>query len=159
MSFNLKQDEKILGEAHFHWSVYLLPSIWATAMLGISVSLFSSGGSWAPFLIIGAAPILYKFLQNKMKKYIITNFRFFRQEGVLSRRVVEVPIAKINDVGFKQNLLQLVFRSGTVTVMTGNDAPIVISSITAPALFKEAITAAINHKETHSQNRVQINIA
>lgn len=151
MSFNLKQDEKILGEAHFHWSVYLLPGIWAIAMFGISASLYSSGGSWALFIALGAAPILYKLLQNKMKKYVITNFRFYRQEGVFSRRIVEVPIGKINDVGFKQNLFQLIFRSGNVTVLTGNDAPIVINNIKKPTAFKEAISSAINQKEPSIQ--------
>ena len=153
MAFNLRDNEEIKEEVHFHWSAFIIAKVWAG--LGTLVLILSAAGhmmndtqnkeSAASSLVFAAflfwGPFLVKWLQNKSKKYIVTNQRVYIEEGVLAKSKVDLPLNKINDVTTKQSFLQRMLGSGSVEILTGNDKSTLIKDIDDPDKFKDSISA------------------
>lgn len=150
MGIQLRQDEQIQCEANFHWSVYILPGVWAgfmgLSLLGQLISKEASGSGlfWTAF--VGFSPIMYVWLKNKNKTYVVTNQRLYVEEGILSKSKTDIPFNKVNDISFNQGIFQRMFGSGNISVMTGNDKPTKLANLDKPEKFREALSAVCHKK-------------
>lgn len=153
MSIQLRENEIMHKEAHFHWSVYLLPGIWAFIWLIVFISILKSISSFdaAQFFkslsIISAiafSPALYIWIKNKSKTYMVTNQRLYVEEGIFSKVKRDIPFNKINDIFTKQSLWQRILGSGNLSVLTGNDVPIFLKNLDYPEQFHEALSKVCN---------------
>lgn len=160
MAIKLKDTEEVKGEVHFHWSAFIVAKLWAgvgiLAVLGLVIGSFAEKSAEAPeqpFLptliwmsALFFGPFLYKWLQNKSKSYVVTNQRVYVEEGILSKSKVDLPLNKINDVSVKQGLVQRMFGSGNLLLLTGNNKPTLIKDIDNPDNFKNVISDMIDKK-------------
>lgn len=147
MAIQLRDRESIQGQANFHWTSYILPGFWAfiglLSLIGQLVGAAKSGfnASTAFFtLIMFATPLLYVWLKNKTKLYIITNQRVYIEEGVVAKSKTDIPLNKINDISLAQGILQRLFGAGNLLVMTGNDKPTILRNIDNPDHFRETLS-------------------
>ncbi len=141
MSIDLRAGEIVRVQGKIHFVTYLKATAFSLCMLGLLgfvaygvVSRANQKGfndpeveRWILVAAIGIGclfllPPLLQILSNKMTVYVVTNERIFREEGIFSKTVVEIPLEKINDISSHQTLLQRVFGAGTVRVMTGNES-------------------------------------
>jgi Bacterial PH domain len=96
------EGEQIIEEVHHHWVVYL--RTWAEllgAILALVWFLFSPVRvAWLPFLI--AVGLLlhagWLFLKEYRDRFVVTNMRVFRLNGVFSQRLATMPMARILDI-------------------------------------------------------------
>ncbi len=154
MAFQLKNGETKTFEAHFHWSNYVSPALWAGMMLLLAILLLQANArgysAGVPLvciaLVVGLLPFGYRVLQNKTKKYILTNQRIFVEHGILAKTRIDIPYAKINDTVMKQGILQRLLGSGDVVVFTGNDKALILSGLDCPNEFMEKISDHISKK-------------
>jgi uncharacterized membrane protein YdbT with pleckstrin-like domain len=150
VSIKLRQDEQIQCEAHLHWSSYIAPGAWAfvmgLSMIGqiFSKELSSTSAVWTA--VMGAFPLIYVWLRNKNKSYVVTNQRLYVEEGILAKSKTDIPFNKINDINCGQGLLQRLFGAGNVSVMTGNDKPTKLKNLDQPEQFREALSNVCNKK-------------
>lgn len=149
MGINLQSNEEIKAETNFHWSMYIGSGLWGVLCLVMSIAAgigaTQTTGNFsmvALFLTLGVAPNLYKFLVNKTKHYVVTSNRVYVEHGILAKMKKEIPLAKINDVTVTQGILQRMFGSGNIVILTGNDNPLIIKDIDKPEDFKDAISRA-----------------
>ncbi|APJ02471.1 PH domain-containing protein [Silvanigrella aquatica] len=91
-------------------------------------------------------PFVYKWLQNKSKKYIVTNQRVYIENGIIAKSETELPLNKINDILLKQGIVQRLVGAGNIRIFTGNDKPTIIFDIDAPDSFKNKLTEMIENK-------------
>ena len=150
MAIQLRQEEQIQCEAHFHWSSYLVSGSWA-GLMGLSLlgQLFSSkstGGLMFWTFILGAGPLAYVWFKNKNKSYVVTNQRLYVEQGILAKSKVDIPFHKINDISFNQGILQRMFGAGNISVMTGNDKPTTLTNLDVPENFREALSSVCHKK-------------
>lgn len=158
MAIKLRDGEEIKGEVNFHWSAFIVAKLWAglgvLMLLGTVIAQFSddtknkdglmaSGIMWS---LIFFSPFLYKWLQNKFKVYVVTNQRVYIEEGIVAKSKVDLPLTKINDVSLKQGVIQRMFGSGNVVILTGNDKPTIIKDIDSPDNFKDSISEMVNKR-------------
>lgn len=161
MAITLKSGEEIKAEVNFHWSAFILAKAWAVlgviASFGAILSLFGDDPEktsspemfiWIGLLFYG--PLTYKWLQNKCKRYVLTNQRVYIEEGVISKSKTDLPLNKLNDVALKQNILQRLFGSGTIILFTGNSKPNLIKDVENPDEFKNAISDMIENRSKAS---------
>lgn len=153
MAIKLQSKEEIKAETNFHWSNYIGSGLWGILCLGMAVATIigvsrTGGNPIMVFIFFGAGifPSLYKFLINKTKHYVVTNNRIYIEHGIIAKMKKEIPLAKINDVTITQGILQRMFGSGNIVILTGNDSPLLIKDIENPEDFKEAISKATTKK-------------
>lgn len=150
MSFSLREGESVKVESNFHWSAFLMLGIWASfgaiiflvLLLGQLFGKSSETSLFVPMFLIAVfffLPILFKWLNNKNKKYLVTNQRIYIESGLLTKNQSEIPLQKVNEVMVNQGMLQRMFGAGNIVVMTGNNVPTILVGIEKPNEFKNAI--------------------
>jgi len=96
------EGEVIVDEVRHHWIVFVKPVIVAVVGLlsVVSVLFISADLGWFPFLL-GLALLLYagwKALAQHMDRFVITNMRVFRVNGVLTQHLATMPLTRILDI-------------------------------------------------------------
>jgi len=149
MGIKLRTGEEIKSEVNIHWSAFILPGLWA--FLGtpsLLISLFGSHetktGTISPWMaVIFYGPLIYTFLKNKSKAYVITNERIYIEEGILAKSKKDIPLEKVNDFELTQGFVQRLFGAGNVMVLTGNSKPTKLTNIDSVDDFRETASALI----------------
>lgn len=93
-------------------------------------------------LFFGIVSLLSRILIKIGSSYAVTNKRVVLKTGVISRRAVDLVLAKCEGLHIKQGVLGRIFNFGTITVTTGG----VSSSypyIADPLAFKREINTQI----------------
>ncbi|MCB0416143.1 MAG: PH domain-containing protein [Bdellovibrionaceae bacterium] len=167
MSFELRPAEKVILTVDFHWSTYLAASAhfllfsvlavipWAATQY---LARIETLGAYLPtlnefmpyfvsvLLVIALEPLAFKWLQNRCKHYVLTNERLYVEDGVFSKTKRSVPIAAINDVVLNQSVFQRIVGTGSISVMTGNDAHCVIKNISYPDRFRRQLSRLLQEQ-------------
>ncbi|WII72350.1 PH domain-containing protein [Bdellovibrio sp. 22V] len=150
MAFKLRENEEVKMSASFHWSDYLVAGFWAAICTPGFLMTVIEKSERAPspmlFALIAYSPIIYKFIKNKSRKYLITNQRLYIETGILTKTATDVPLNKINDIAFSQNFIERLFDVGSLNILTGNDKGNAIRGIVNPEIFRECLSKHCNHK-------------
>lgn len=99
-------------------------------------SLVLFGGVFLAFL--GFLLVLIAEIKRLATKYVITDFRVMRMEGLLRRSQNAMPYTKMERVHLTQGILQRILGIGTVVVDTGEDQ-IQIASVRDPGNVERTI--------------------
>ena len=107
---------------------------------------------------VGAAllPGLWIGLKVAIKKlsirYRLTNQRFFRERGILSRKLEELELIRVDDVSVAQNVIQRIFKVGVVTLHTTDtsDPKLAIEGIEDPVEVKEKIRQLVRARRSRA---------
>lgn len=143
---NLLSGEEIKYVARLHFFLFVQPII----LLLIGVFLASSPKEisamthYAGLLILffGIVSLLSRILIKVGSSYAVTNKRVILKTGVISRKAVDLVLAKCEGLHIKQSILGRIFNFGTITVTTGG----VSSSypyIADPLAFRREINTQI----------------
>jgi len=102
------EGEVIVDEVRKHGIVFVKPGL--VALLGVaavvSVPFIRADLGWFPFLAGGALLVYaaWKALAEHMDRFVITNMRVFRVNGVLSRHLATMPLSRILDITVEKPL-------------------------------------------------------
>jgi hypothetical protein len=97
-----EEGEVIVDEVRHHWIVYVRPVaevVLALALL-IAVPFVDMDLAWFPFALALAivAHAGWRALGEYMDRFVITNMRVFRVNGVLSQQLATMPLSRILDI-------------------------------------------------------------
>lgn len=148
----LADGERIIFETHRHplflatrFGVWLLASV-ALALAGVWVTLngpiYPAAALWLAALVAAAVGFAH-FLQWRGERYIVTTHRVMQLHGVLSRRVFDSSLEKVNDILLTQTLLGRIFGYGNLEIITGSDIGLNdLRGIGRAVVFKRTIVEA-----------------
>lgn len=143
---NLLSGEEIKYVAKLHFFLFVQPIILLLigAFLASSPKEISAMTHYAGLLILffGIVSFLSRILIKVGSSYAVTNKRVILKTGVISRRAVDLVLAKCEGLHIKQSILGRIFNFGTITVTTGG----VSSSypyIADPLAFRREINTQI----------------
>ncbi|MBD8390405.1 PH domain-containing protein [Dysgonomonas sp. BGC7] len=143
---NLQSGEEIKYVAKLHFFLFVQPIILLLigAFLASSPKEISAMTHYAGLLILffEIVSLLSRILIKVGSSYAVTNKRVVLKTGVISRRAVDLVLAKCEGLHIKQSVLGRIFNFGTITVTTGG----VSSSypyIANPMAFKREINTQI----------------
>jgi Bacterial PH domain len=97
-----EEGEVIVDEVPHHWIVFVLPLLEAAAAIVVFLVFLMSpvGIAWFPLLICLALLLHagYRALVQHMDRFVVTNMRVFRVNGVLTQKLATMPLARILDI-------------------------------------------------------------
>ena len=110
------EGEVIVDEVSKHWVAYLRPFVETVLGLALLVAFpfLDIDLAWFPFLLACAilAHAAWKSLVHHMDRFVITNMRVFRVNGVLTSNLATMPLHRILDITVKKTLLGRMFGFG-----------------------------------------------
>jgi uncharacterized membrane protein YdbT with pleckstrin-like domain len=150
----LLEGEGMVFELREHWFTLIWPAVLLVATTGIGAFLAGtvpdSGARTTLRLIItatAAAIILrwsvWPFLSWYGNSWVLTTRRLIVRHGVLSRKGVDVPLARVIGTSATRTLMQRIFRSGRLTVSTAGHGDLVVHNAPMLAEVQKVIAAAV----------------
>jgi uncharacterized membrane protein YdbT with pleckstrin-like domain len=110
---NLTSGENVVHEARFHWIIFFTPRA---------------------ILTLWILPII----DSITSEFAITNKRIIIKTGLISRRTLEMNIAKVESVNVDQGILGRILGYGVVTVIGTGGTRETFQSIADPLAFRKA---------------------
>jgi uncharacterized membrane protein YdbT with pleckstrin-like domain len=143
----LEIKEKIIFKVHPHWLYVAIPEF-TLAILGIFFFLFAYTLLPKWILILFVIAILFAtlmiFLDWLCINYYLTNLRLIEERGIIGKRMMFVPLNKIQDITCKFGIVGRIFCFGDLEIESaGTYGKIVFSFIANPRKRKEEINKAI----------------
>jgi uncharacterized membrane protein YdbT with pleckstrin-like domain len=151
----LGTNERILLSVRQHWAFLVKRAIWEIlGFIAIIVVVFFVA-RWTPeqawldwgyaLLLIPAAVFGLRFLQWRVKVYVVTNRRVARVAGLINKNVKDSSLEKVNDVVLNQSLFARIFGYGNIQILTASELGLNrMRMLAGPVEFK---TAMVNAKE------------
>jgi uncharacterized membrane protein YdbT with pleckstrin-like domain len=144
----LETKEKIIFKVHPHWFYVAVPES-TLAIFGIFSFLFAY--ALLPkriililFVIAMLFAMLIIFLDWLCTNYYLTNLRLIEERGIIGKRIMFIPLNKVQDVACKFGILGKIFGFGDLEIESaGTYGKIVFSFIANPRKRKEEINKAI----------------
>jgi uncharacterized membrane protein YdbT with pleckstrin-like domain len=106
--------------------------------------------------VIPVLLILWTWMIEKLStRYRLTNYRLFKETGILSRVHNEIELVRVDDVSVRQNLLQRIFNVGVITVIAPHDQTeprLELNGIESPIEVKELIRNNVRRRRQGSLN-------
>jgi membrane protein YdbS with pleckstrin-like domain len=149
------------GKAQGHWWFLWFVSMPALVYLWFRIPPDLQKKPYALWAFVAAAVlpvvcILWSWMVRKLTtKYRLTNYRLFRETGLLSREINEVELVRVDDVSVRQNILQRIFNVGVITVIAPHDQTeprMELLGIENPIEVKELIRNNVRRRRQGSLN-------
>lgn len=158
--------ERIVITARRHWfflvgriALYIL----AALVLVAAGVLLATQVSQIVGLIVGLLAIVpavfaaIRYLQWHHEEYVVTNHRIIQIEGILSKRVLDSSLEKVNDILLSQSVFGRMFDYGTLEILTASEMGVNrLDALAQPFRFKRAILDARNQPDTFRDERPRV---
>jgi len=154
--FLILPDEKVIFRTHPHWLIFAGPEV----CVGILTFLLIK---YPPFLLEGIDPNLVLriwlvlggalafaglviFLGWLCTNYYLTNLRLIDERGIIGKRIMSLPLKRIQDVKCQFGIWGRIFGFGDLEIESaGTYGKITFHFIPSPRKFKEKIIEAIKN--------------
>src|SRR3954468_13730171 len=119
---DLQSGEKVLYQGHPSWRAILgfyLKGILAGLVIGVIVKLIdTTAHGVVVFVVIAGLTILVGFIRRVATVYTITDRRLNIKIGIISRKVQETRLQRVQNVNFDQGVYERVMQIGDVEFTT-----------------------------------------
>ena len=97
------------------------------------------------FLFIALIAFIVAELKRKTTRYVITDNKIIREDGILNKNTVMIPYTQLERVDMKQTFGQRILRIGTIVVDTGDDT-MNLDMISRPAQVQELLSSRLGRR-------------
>ena len=77
--------------------------------------------AYAAMVVVAILAMVVPLVLVRTTRYRITNYRVDYERGILSKRIDTLELWHVEDIQFRQSLLDRIFNVGTVTVISHDD--------------------------------------
>ena len=161
----LGKDETILFETRQHPIVIaravLVYGLLALGIFVVAIVLWQAqqNPSWLVLLLADAvvlARLALVLVAWNNERYIITNRRVLKVEGIFNKQVTDSSLEKVNDVVLEQSVLGRMLGYGDIHIITGSDIGVNhFERIHQPVRFKQAMLNAKTDLHTGASRTVE----
>jgi uncharacterized membrane protein YdbT with pleckstrin-like domain len=108
------------------------------------------GAVLLPAVLIGFASLVRRI----SVRYRLTTHRLFKEVGIVSRKISEIELMRVDDLTVTQNIIQRMFDVGVVTLVTSDasDPRLEIAGIRHPVEVKEHIRTQVQKRRGRTLN-------
>jgi hypothetical protein len=154
MRTKLNENEEVLFSTKPHWYFLVVPFLLASLIIIVSFILYLNiSYPFFLFLLIvfgSALFMVFKYFERSLDIWVVTSLRLIDECGVLTVRVKESPLDKINNVSYKQSLTGRLLGFGNVEIQTAAEmGATVYRGLSSPKELCNALTSA---QENYKQN-------
>src|SRR6478609_2037544 len=150
----LNQNEEIVLDVHPHWLFFTEPALASLGLLIVVIIAAAAGVSWLTYLaLIGLAVTLiwglWRLVTWRTTHFVITTDRLIYRSGVFAKRGIQIPLERVNNVNFKQGVLERIVGAGDLLVESaGGDGQQRFTDVRHPDRIQNIIPAQINENES-----------
>jgi uncharacterized membrane protein YdbT with pleckstrin-like domain len=136
---SLAKDEQVVLHHHPHWKRLSWPVV--VLLLATGLAAFGSGYVnstqweqvaknvihgvvWGIWLVVVGWLTLWPFLDWLTTHFVVTSRRVMFRHGVLTRSGLDIPLARINSVEFRDRISERIFRCGTLIIESASQDPL-----------------------------------
>ena len=122
-----------------------MKGVLAVAVIGVIVLLVSSTGLGVGVLAAGVGlVVLAGFVKRMATVYTITNQRLRIKRGILSKKIQQTRIDRVQNVNTDQSVVERLLRVGTVDFDTAgtDDSDFTFAGVSSPSKVVEAVDRA-----------------
>ena len=146
---DLQPGEKVIYQGHPSWRAILgfyLKGLAVGAAAGVLATLLNDGGAGLgvlTFAVIAAITILVGFIKRVATVYTITDRRLNIKVGIISRRVQETRLQRVQNVNFNQGVYERAMQIGDVEFTTAgtDESNFVFAGVAQP----EQVVQQVEH--------------
>jgi uncharacterized membrane protein YdbT with pleckstrin-like domain len=158
----LADHEEIRFELRPHWLALVEPAFWTIVTLAIlfvgsriaNNKDWETGGNQIFSLLALAVWIFFAvlpFLRWQFTMFVLTTDRLITRSGIIAKNSKEIPLERINDVAFHQNVFERIVGAGDLLIESaGERGQEVISNVRKP----EEVQLAIYRESEENGNRM-----
>jgi uncharacterized membrane protein YdbT with pleckstrin-like domain len=145
---DLHPDEQVVYEGHPTWRAllsYYVSAVGGAVVVGVIVAL---AASTATGIIVGvvliALALLVGFIRRMATIYMVSTQRLYIRRGILSKRVQQTRIDRVQNVNTDQSMFERVLRVGKVDFDTAgtDDSDFIFRGISNPDRVVAAVDRA-----------------
>ena len=155
--FLILPNEKVIFRTHPHWLIFMGPEVCIGILtvllikyLPILLEDMDPSLVWKIYLISAGALAfagVVIFLGWLCTNYYLTNLRLIDERGIIGKRIVSIPLKRIQDVKCQFGIWGRIFGFGDLEIESaGTYGRIVFDFIPSPREFKEKIIQAIKNR-------------
>ena len=152
--FLILPNEKVIFRTHPHWLIFGGPEVCVGILtfllikyLPIMLENIDPALVWKIWLILGGALTfagVVIFLGWVCTNYYLTNLRLIDERGIIGKRIMSIPLKRIQDVKCQFGIWGRVFGFGDLEIESaGTYGKITFHFIPSPREFKEKIIQAL----------------
>lgn len=131
----------LAGLFYFRIVQWLAPSFPSPTIAGWNLNAILT----AIFLFLALLSFLTAELKQKTTRYIITDNKIVREDGILNKKTAMVPYTQLERVDLHQSLGQRILRIGTLVIDTGDDS-ITIDMVPHPKRIQELLSQRMGRR-------------
>lgn len=151
----LNPGEEAVVDLHPHWWFFVKEALFLiiSLALAIVVALTAGDGSIAGVLtwitivlvIIASLRFALRWVSWVTTYFVVTTDRVIFRTGVISRRGIEIPLGRVNNVLFNQSLLERLIGAGDLLIESGGESgQQTFTDVRNPDRVQNSIHAAID---------------
>jgi uncharacterized membrane protein YdbT with pleckstrin-like domain len=151
---DLHPGEEVVYEGHPTWRAlltYYVSAVGGAVVVGVIVALVASVGVGivVGVVLVGLA-LVYGFVKRMATVYMVSTQRLYIRRGILSKRVQQTRIDRVQNVNTDQSLFQRVLRVGKVDFDTAgtDDSEFRFVGISDPHTVVAAVDTAQRDAES-----------
>jgi uncharacterized membrane protein YdbT with pleckstrin-like domain len=143
----LTSDEELVLDLRPHW-IALVGPVAVTILLiaAVALGLANIDTKAVKWVIEGVAVVLFvaypvrRFIQWVTSHFVVTNERLIHRQGLIAKNSMEVPLDRINDVRFHQNVFERMIGAGDLVIESaGTRGQEVFSNVRHPENVQKVI--------------------
>lgn len=125
---HLNENEELVLDIHPHWWYFAQSGgvAIATIVLWVIGASRVDGGFWGwlpkTLAVVAALSLVWlgwEYLQWRFTNFAITNSRVIFQQGLVSKKGVEIPLDRVNNVNFNQTIIERILGAGDLLIESG----------------------------------------
>ncbi|TMK22850.1 MAG: PH domain-containing protein [Actinobacteria bacterium] len=129
----LTEGEEIILDLRPHWVALLKPVLW-TIVIGSLTGLIwvKTGGQTSvrhvlQWVVVGVAFVLWvplalaPAIRWRFTTFVLTNERVITRSGVVAKHAREIPLETVNDVTFRQGILERMIGAGSLIIESAGE--------------------------------------
>jgi uncharacterized membrane protein YdbT with pleckstrin-like domain len=146
---NLVANEKILFATRVHWVVLAKPILFAVALLFVpgAILLWVKGKEYAwgavALFALGIIVIAIGTVQRNATEMVVTNQRVLIKQGIVSRKSLELVLAKVESIAVHESAIGRILGYGTLVIRGTGGTFETFTEIAHPNEFRKQVQEQI----------------
>jgi len=133
---HLAQGERVIQRAYLHWIIFVWPAIFALyAIIGLATPT-STPGFVLAIIFLAVLTGALALLNYYTSEFALTDRRLIAKTGIISRKSVELLLAKVESIQVDQSVLGRLLGYGTITVVGTGGGRTPFRRIADPMTFR-----------------------
>ena len=152
----LEDGETIIFKGRLHWTFNWQYTFGGAvlAVLGLVMLIMGLTGDKTPFtvcgtigFVVGVCFVLWGYFIRSKTSFAVTNHRFIQKDGILSIKMTEIPLFKVETVNFYQTFFERMLKTGAIELVGSGGTAHRVEFVQHPYEVRNMIATFMKKKE------------